>query len=456
MAQIGTTRGHVQGFRSVHKSLSPSTTSIPIDSPEVVHIDCYTDPDTLEDFILWEEIQQAFDGALSVRHNTKVLPFVKGKDYRALEPRRIEAAPDVVLDVVVGDERVTTTDAATMDMIASLQLAVPEPLLNKSTQTPIECVTRNLPSGNEPEVAQDNNHNDSLENTPSPQGSQVSKCYSQDSNNGSTIDTQWLEATSYATKRLNDPQDEIAAKDMTLMQTIVNANQGDVHAQVALGDRYKDGREVQQDYHKAMNWYLKAAEQGHCRAQFNIGLLYEEGHYGVPQNRTKAFEWFLKVAVEGFLDAQVKVLQAYTDGSGVSRDNIKAMEWSIKAAENGHAERQYYMGAAYEKGHGVPQSDSRSFEWYLKSAVQGFAEAQERVADAFETGRGVPENGHKAVEWYTKAADQGVAEAQFALGRIHKLGLRGFPRDRSKAADWFIKAAVQGHTEAQSLLREIY
>ncbi|KAG9062195.1 hypothetical protein KI688_006527 [Linnemannia hyalina] len=476
MAQKDSTQEHVQGFRSVQKSEPHSTTSVPLDSPNITHIDCYTDPDTNKDFILWEDIQQAFDEALFARNKTRMLPFVRGKDHRILEPRRIAAASDVVLDVVVADKPIAATDTEIADTIATLQRAVQELSLKMTRQTPIESVTHNLLCVDEPEVKQDNNHIDSQENTSPLRGPPAFEFHSQDNNNGNTIDTQHSEATSNATKRLDDTQGKTAAKDMDLMQIMIHANQGDVHAQVALGDRYKDGREVHQDHHAALDWYLKAAERHHPRAQYNIGLLYEkehdeegdyreenyreeddgEGDDAVLQDGTNAFEWFLKAALQGYADAQAKVSQAYTNGAGISKDNIKAMEWSVKAAENGHAGMQYNMGAAYEKGQGVPQSDSRSFEWYLKSADQGFTKAQERVAAALEAGRGVSRDGLMAVKWYTKAADQGLSVAQFALGRVHKLGLCGLPKDRFEAVDWFIKAAVQGHTEAQSMLREIY
>lgn len=82
MQQTDITQDHVQGFRSIHRSQPPSTFSVPLNSLEVVHIGCYTDPDTNNDFIFWEDILQAFNEALSVRNRTKVLPFVRGKDYR--------------------------------------------------------------------------------------------------------------------------------------------------------------------------------------------------------------------------------------------------------------------------------------------------------------------------------------------------------------------------------------
>ncbi|KAG0065731.1 hypothetical protein BGZ89_007988 [Linnemannia elongata] len=450
------TQEHLQGFRSVHKSELPSSTSVPFDSPKITHIGCYTDPDISMDFILWEDIQRVFDKALFVRNKTKIMSFVIGKDYRFLEPYRIEVAPDIVLDVVVDDKPITATDTATVDAIASLQLAVQNILLNMPHRTLIGSTTHDLPYGNETKATPEHGHTGNPEITSPHRGPQASECHLQGNDNVNTIENQRSEATGNVTRRLYDPQDESAIKDMTLMHTMINAHNGDIQAVVALGDRYKDGRELHQDYHAALGWYCKAADQGHIRSQYNIGLLYDQGHDTVPRSHTKAFEWFFKAAIQGDVDAQVKVSQAYTDGAGVPEDHIEAMEWSVKAAENGHARMQCNMGAAYEKGHGVPQSDSRSFRWYLKAADQGFAEAQERVAAAFEAGRGVPEDGTKAIEWYTKAADQDLPAAQCALGRSHKLGLCGLPEDRSKAVDWYIKAAVQGHAEAQSMLRKIY
>jgi TPR repeat protein len=34
---------------------------------------------------------------------------------------------------------------------------------------------------------------------------------------------------------------------------------------------------VAQDYIEAVRWFRKAAEQGHMEAQYNLGLLYENG-----------------------------------------------------------------------------------------------------------------------------------------------------------------------------------
>ncbi|KAF9133416.1 hypothetical protein BG015_003561, partial [Linnemannia schmuckeri] len=81
-----------------------------------------------------------------------------------------------------------------------------------------------------------------------------------------------------------------------------------------------DGKDVPQEYQAAMDWYLKAAEQGHAIAQYSIGDLYYHGH-GVPRDYAQAM-------------ACVGVL--YDDGRGVPRDYIKAAEWYTKAADQGY------------------------------------------------------------------------------------------------------------------------
>lgn len=56
-----------------------------------------------------------------------------------------------------------------------------------------------------------------------------------------------------------------------------------------------------QDYAKAVEWYEKAAAQGHAAAQSNLGVMYVNGR-GVRQNKTTAKEWFGKACDNGDQD----------------------------------------------------------------------------------------------------------------------------------------------------------
>lgn len=87
-----------------------------------------------------------------------------------------------------------------------------------------------------------------------------------------------------ATGAAADPQE--AAKSIRKA-----AEQGHAQAQFNLGMLYDNGEGVPQDYQEAVTWTRKAAEQGHAKAQFNLGMLYDKGE-GVPQDFVRAHMWY--------------------------------------------------------------------------------------------------------------------------------------------------------------------
>ena len=55
------------------------------------------------------------------------------------------------------------------------------------------------------------------------------------------------------------------------------AEQGNVKAQYNLGNMYRKGQGVTQDYKEAARLYRLAAEQGLADAQYNLGVMYDVG-----------------------------------------------------------------------------------------------------------------------------------------------------------------------------------
>ena len=85
------------------------------------------------------------------------------------------------------------------------------------------------------------------------------------------------------------------------------AAQGNSNAQYNLGVMYREGHGVPQDYTEAVKWFRLAAEQGHPGAQHNLGVMYRDG-IGVPQDYTEALNWFrLTAAIE---DASAQIGRA--------------------------------------------------------------------------------------------------------------------------------------------------
>ena len=52
------------------------------------------------------------------------------------------------------------------------------------------------------------------------------------------------------------------------------------------------------DYTNALKYFQQAAEQGNAKAQYNLGVCYENGQ-GVLQNYTEAVKWIKKAAKQG-------------------------------------------------------------------------------------------------------------------------------------------------------------
>ncbi len=228
------------------------------------------------------------------------------------------------------------------------------------------------------------------------------------------------------------------------------AEQDDKYAQYNLGYCYDKGQGVEQDYQKAVEWYTKAAEQGNVDAQCHLGVCYINGQ-GVEKNLQKAVEWYTKAAEQGNAWAQNNLGICYYNGYGVEQDYKKAVEWYTKSAEQEYVNAQNSLGVCYENGQGVEQDYKKAVEWYTKAAEQGNTSAQNNLGVCYEKGQGVEQDYQKAVEWYTKAAEQGNARAQKKLGMCYLNG-QGVVQDYQKAVEWFTKAAEQGYASAQNCL----
>ncbi|MBI3148540.1 MAG: sel1 repeat family protein [Betaproteobacteria bacterium] len=130
----------------------------------------------------------------------------------------------------------------------------------------------------------------------------------------------------------------VALKELTPL-----AEQGEMKAQLLLGDMYSGVRGVPQDHAKAAFWYRKAADQGSAPAQTSLGVMYEKG-------------------------------------IGVKQDEREAVSLYQKAAEQGFAEAQYVLGGMYERGQGTVQADLvQAHKWFNLAVAAGFGAAQDNM-----------------------------------------------------------------------------
>jgi len=91
------------------------------------------------------------------------------------------------------------------------------------------------------------------------------------------------------------------------------------------------------DFATALRLWKPLADEGNASAQFNLGLMYDEGH-GVAQDYKTAVKWYTLSAEQGTAFAQYNLGNMYYQGKGVAQDYVKAHMWLNIAAIDGDAD----------------------------------------------------------------------------------------------------------------------
>lgn len=145
----------------------------------------------------------------------------------------------------------------------------------------------------------------------------------------------------------------------------VTADKGDMESQYQLGmilsmPPYEDDK-------SSIPLIKQSADQGHCIANANYGLMLQVGWESLKKDKKGAYDYFLKGAEAGCLRSQTMLGHAYREGNGVKKNLEQAMIWYEKAANAGEQIAAYQMGEAYRKGKGVKKNLSEALYWYMVS-----------------------------------------------------------------------------------------
>jgi len=128
------------------------------------------------------------------------------------------------------------------------------------------------------------------------------------------------------------------------------------------------------DYQTARNEFRLAALDGHPKAQYYLGEIYEGG-IGIRMDYRQAFHWYLQAAKQEHAGAQARLALLYMKGSGVDQSLEDSFYWYLRSAENGYPLAQFETGLLYAKGRGVPVDKIQAFKWLSIAASYGDPEA---------------------------------------------------------------------------------
>ncbi|MBI2088945.1 MAG: sel1 repeat family protein [Deltaproteobacteria bacterium] len=121
------------------------------------------------------------------------------------------------------------------------------------------------------------------------------------------------------------------------------------------------------------------ASGGDARSQFLLGLVYEFGHAGIPQDLREALRWFKRAAEQGIWLPEAWVGDFYYAGIGIPVDYAEALRWYTRASNNGYHSRM--IGYLYLNGQGVERDYFEARRRFQLAANGGDETARKIMAD---------------------------------------------------------------------------
>ncbi|KAK7746024.1 hypothetical protein SLS53_002746 [Cytospora paraplurivora] len=235
------------------------------------------------------------------------------------------------------------------------------------------------------------------------------------------------------------------------------AEQGWGRAEYRMGMLYENSNE----FDKAISHYYNGEALGDSAAMYRLGMMALLGQHGQPQDFQQGLDWINRAADTADEDAPQG---AYVFGMLIARDLPDiivpegmlpykvdtARQYIEKAAYLGFAKAQLKMGQAYELCQlGCDFHPAYSLHYYGLASAQGQPEAALGVSRWFLFGYegNFAKNEALAFKYAKQAADAQLPTGEFAMGYYHEIGIH-VQKDLVEARRWYELAAAHGNTDA--------
>ena len=143
----------------------------------------------------------------------------------------------------------------------------------------------------------------------------------------------------------------------------------DVKEQIKIGKYFYD-KNRSQDYEKALEWYLKAAEQGDEDSEYMVRVLYSK-----LEDYNNLLKWCKKGIEQNQTNAKYTMGLIFLKGYGVEKNILKAKEWYEKAAEDNDSFSQYRLGRLYFDENEIENDYKQAAYWIEKAAENKYQPA---------------------------------------------------------------------------------
>ena len=230
------------------------------------------------------------------------------------------------------------------------------------------------------------------------------------------------------------------------------AKRNDSFALNKLGNMYEEGKGVERDHSKAIEFYKKAAELGNSEAQCNYGVMLQEEND--ERKKTEGAQYLHKSALQGNIHGMANYGIALKYGDGVAENQEEANKYLKKAADLG------YSYAQVNYGYGLIDSDPtpdqiREGVKYIKMAIdQGDPDGYYTYGVLLKLGDVIEKNEEMSVQYFKIAADMGYEKAIVEYANSCYEG-KGCQQNKNAALQYYRMAYEKGNMELKPLIDEL-
>jgi len=201
-------------------------------------------------------------------------------------------------------------------------------------------------------------------------------------------------------------KEDISRMSEVFRKRLADAEDGDIRAQYDVGVFYQEGRGVPQDFEEAAKWFRCSAEQDDF-AEYCIRVVLQDLGMERSQDHEEIAGWFRQAAETVWENSPVPL-----------NSGEVTIKWMKLAADHGSVFAMSNLGFIYMDSPDVPQDYAESAKWMRLAADRGDSFSQTALGHMYEEGLGVPRSNEEAVKWYRLAAEQGHGVAKKSLERL--------------------------------------
>ncbi len=203
--------------------------------------------------------------------------------------------------------------------------------------------------------------------------------------------------------------------DIDFSDLLLNAESGNIDAQLLLGKLYWEGNRVKQDYGKAFLWFYKAAIKSNPKAEYHVSKCYNNP-WCVDPDIDKSKEWLMKSANHGYGIAQYEyALSLFFEND---KNDTKVVELLNSAINQNVPSSFHLLSLCYALGRGVKKDTNKAYQLKAKAASLGCVQACLELAKLATKDN----NNQEALKWYRIADENGSVEAQNAIKKYMNKG----------------------------------